>query len=217
MKHVTWLAEDPASSFPPVAEALDEPPGLLAAGGDLSPARLREAYRQGIFPWYSAGEPVLWWSPDPREVLFPDEMHVSRSLRRRLRSGEYQITENQSFAAVVAACATARAAAGTWITPEMQAAYGELHRQGLAHSIEVWRGDELAGGLYGVASGRVFSGESMFSRRDDASKVAMAWLAAHCPERGIALIDCQMPSAHLRSLGSRPLPRRQFLQFLRDI
>jgi leucyl/phenylalanyl-tRNA--protein transferase len=215
MKGITWLApEDPPQRFPSVAEALDDPPGLLAAGGDLSPARLREAYRRGIFPWYSHGEPVLWWSPDPREVLVPAEMHISRSLRRRLERGEYQVTENRDFAAVIAACATARGPAGTWITPEMRAAYVELHRQGVAHSIEVWHGEDLAGGLYGVRCGRVFSGESMFSRRDDASKVALAWLSGHALERGIALIDCQMPSAHLRSLGSRPLPRRQFLEFL---
>ncbi len=217
MKRVTWLAAgDPPTSFPPVDAALDQPPGLLAAGGDLAPERLREAYRRGIFPWYSPGEPLLWWSPDPREVLFPDEMHVSRSLQRTLRRGVYRVTEDQDFAAVIAACSTARGPrTGTWITPEMQAAYLELHRQGVAHSIEVWCADELAGGLYGVASGRVFCGESMFSRRDDASKVALAWLAARCAERGIDLIDCQMPSAHLRSLGRPPpCPRRQFLDFL---
>lgn len=215
MKRVAWLeSADPHCRFPPVAQALEDPPGLLAAGGDLCIARLREAYRCGIFPWYSDGEPLLWWSPDPREVLFPDEMHISRSLRRRLRRGEYQVTENRDFAAVIAACAAARGPAGTWITAQMRAAYLELHRQGMAHSIEVWRGDELAGGLYGVRSGQVFSGESMFSRRDDASKVALAWLSEQARQRGIALIDCQMPSAHLRSLGSRPLPRRQFLEFL---
>jgi len=216
MKHLTWLAPgDPPHRFPPVGEALDDPPGLLAAGGDLSPERLREAYRRGIFPWYSQGEPVLWWSPDPREVLMPAEMHVSRSLQRRLRRGDYRVTENLDFPAVITACATARGPdTGTWITPEMLAAYVELHRQGMAHSIEVWLGDELAGGVYGVRCARVFSGESMFSRRDDASKVALAWLAAHAVERGIAVIDCQMPSAHLRSLGSRPLPRREFLEFL---
>jgi leucyl/phenylalanyl-tRNA--protein transferase len=216
MKRITWLAPgDPPARFPPVGEALDDPPGLLAAGGDLMPERLCEAYRRGIFPWYSPGEPVLWWSPDPREVLLPGEMHVSRSLRRTVRRGTYRVTENQAFAMVIAACATARGpAAGTWITPEMQAAYLELHARGVAHSIEVWWGDELAGGLYGVRSGRVFSGESMFSRRDDASKVALAWLAERCPERGIALIDCQMPSGHLRRLGSRPMPRRQFLELL---
>jgi leucyl/phenylalanyl-tRNA--protein transferase len=217
MKRLTWLApEDPPERFPPVSQALDEPQGLLAAGGDLSPARLQEAYRRGIFPWFSPGEPVLWWSPDPREVLFPAEMHLSRSLRRTLRRGVFRVTEDTAFGEVIAACAAARGARiGTWISPEMQAAYGELHRLGLAHSIEAWVGEELVGGLYGVRSGRVFCGESMFSRRDDASKVALAWLAGQCAGRGIELIDCQMPSAHLRGLGSRPLPRRQFLEFLR--
>jgi leucyl/phenylalanyl-tRNA--protein transferase len=217
MKRLTWLAPtDPPTRFPEVTEALDEPPGLLAAGGDLSPARLREAYARGIFPWYSPGEPVLWWSPDPREVLVPGEMHISRSLQRTLRRGVFRVTEDRDFTAVIAACASARGPeTGTWITPEMQAAYVELHAQGVAHSIEVWCGEELAGGLYGIASGRVFCGESMFSRRDDASKVALAWLAGRCPERGIQLIDCQMPSAHLRRLGSRPLPRGQFLEYLR--
>jgi leucyl/phenylalanyl-tRNA--protein transferase len=216
MKRLTWLApEDPPTRFPPIGEALDDPPGLLAAGGDLTPARLVEAYRRGIFPWYSQGEPVLWWSPDPREVLLPAAIHISRSLQRTLRRGVYRVTENQDFAAVIAACATARGpATGTWITLEMQAAYLELHARGIAQSIEVWSGTELAGGLYGVRSGRVFSGESMFSRRDDASKVALAWLAGHCAQRGITLIDCQMPSAHLRTLGSSPMPRREFLEFL---
>lgn len=216
MKRVAWLeSADSPLHFPPVEDALDDPPGLLAAGGDLSTGRLREAYRRGIFPWYSAGEPVLWWSPDPREVLFPAEFHRSRSLERRLRRGAYKVTLDHDFAAVITGCATARGPdTGTWITPEMRAAYQELHRQGIAHSIEVWAGDELAGGLYGVRCGRVFCGESMFSLRTDASKVALAWLAAHALENGIALIDCQMASAHLRSLGSRPLPRRQFLEFL---
>jgi leucyl/phenylalanyl-tRNA---protein transferase len=216
MKRITWLQPaDPPTRFPPVSEALEDPPGLLAAGGDLAPERLAEAYRRGIFPWYSPGEPVLWWSPDPREVLFPDALHISRSLRRRLRRGEYQVTENRNFGAVIAGCAGAREpATGTWITSEMQAAYLELHRRGMAHSIEIWWQEELVGGLYGVATGRVFSGESMFSHRDDVSKVALVWLAQRCAERGIALIDCQMPSAHLRRLGSRPLPRAKFLEFL---
>lgn len=218
MKRLTWLApDDPVERFPPVSQALDDPQGLLAAGGDLSPERLRAAYRRGIFPWFSPGEPVLWWSPDPREVLVPAEMHVSRSLQRTMRRGLFRVTEDVAFGEVIAACAAARGErTGTWISPEMQAAYRELHRLGLAHSIEAWVGDELAGGLYGVRQGRVFCGESMFSRRDDASKVALAWLVARCPARGIDLIDCQMPSAHLRRLGSRPLPRRQFLEFLRD-
>lgn len=218
MKQITWLhPDDPPTRFPPVSMALDEPPGLLAAGGDLSPERLIEAYRRGIFPWFSAGEPVLWWSPDPREVLFPGEFHVSRSLARFIRRGVLSVTENRNFPAVIAACAAARGPeAGTWITAEMQSAYCELHRLGVAHSIEVWQGEELAGGLYGLRSGRVFCGESMFSRTDNASKVALAWLIARFPARGIALLDCQMPSPHLRSLGSRPIPRPEFLRYLTD-
>jgi leucyl/phenylalanyl-tRNA---protein transferase len=216
MTRIAWLKPtDPPAVFPSVSEALREPPGLLAAGGDLSPQRLEAAYARGIFPWYSEGEPVLWWSPDPREVLFPAEFHRSRSLARSGRRSGFRVSENSAFAAVVGACAEARrAGGGTWITDEMRTAYIGLHRAGLAHSVETWMGDELVGGLYGVRSGRVFSGESMFSRRDDASKAALAWLVERCPERGIELIDCQMPSAHLRSLGSRPIPRAQFLEFL---
>lgn len=217
MRRITWLnPEDPPDWFPPASQALDEPPGLLAAGGDLSPERLVAAYAQGIFPWYSAGEPVLWWSPDPREVLLPAEFHVSRSLRRCLNQGLFTVTENRDFPAVIAACGERGPDAGTWITPQMRSAYLELHRRGTASSIEVWWQDELAGGLYGVRSGPVFCGESMFSRRDNASKVALHWLTRRCPELGIQLIDCQMPTAHLRSLGSRPMPRDEFLARLRD-
>lgn len=219
MKRLTWLQPgDPPDAFPPVARALDDPPGLLAGGGDLSPARLVAAYSRGIFPWFSDGEPVLWWSPDPREVLFPAEIHVSRSLRKVIARGEFQVTENRDFAAVIEGCATARGEnTGTWITAGMRDAYRELNRLGVASSIEVWWQGELAGGLYGVRSGAVFCGESMFSHRDNASKVALAWLAAQCPARGITLIDCQMPSAHLRSLGSRPLPRAEFLRYLAPV
>lgn len=216
MKRIRWLAAgDAPADFPDVSEALDEPAGLLAGGGDLSPERLVEAYRRGIFPWYSQGQPVLWWSPDPREVLFPNEFHVSRSLQRQLRRAPFRITDNLAFEQVVGACAEPRdEIGGTWITPEMQSAYGRLHRLGVAHSIEIWSGDALVGGLYGVRAGAVFCGESMFSRESNASKAALAWLARVAPERGIGLIDCQMPSAHLRSLGSRPLPRAQFLEWL---
>lgn len=221
MKRITWLSPDaPADAFPPVDTALDDPPGLLAGGGDLSVARLRAAYARGIFPWFLEGQPVLWWSPDPREVLFPGEFHRSRSLARRLRRGDLQITENRAFDAVVAGCAAARgmergAGGGTWITTAMAQAYARLHACGDAHSIEVWQQGELVGGLYGVRSGPVFCGESMFSRVSDASKAALAWLCAAAPGRGITLIDCQMASSHLRSLGSRALPRAQFLGHLR--
>jgi leucyl/phenylalanyl-tRNA--protein transferase len=216
MKRITWLQPgDPPTAFPPVSRALEEPAGLLAAGGDLSPERLIAAYRRGIFPWYSPGEPVMWWAPDPREVLVPGELHVSRSLRRVLARGSFTVTENRDFTAVIDGCAASRGAGrGTWITDEMRSAYCQLHALGVASSIEVWSGTELAGGLYGVRSGRVFSGESMFSRQDNASKVALAWLAQQCPSRGIALIDCQMPSAHLRSMGSRAMPRAEFLRYL---
>jgi leucyl/phenylalanyl-tRNA---protein transferase len=216
MKRIRWLAAgDAPADFPDVSEALDDPAGLLAGGGDLSSERLIAAYQRGIFPWYSPGQPVLWWSPDPREVLFPNEFHISRSLQRQLRRSPFRITEDLAFEQVVSACARPRdEIGGTWITPEMQSAYRELHRLGVAHSIEVWSGDLLAGGLYGVRTGAVFCGESMFSQQSNASKAALAWLARVAPERGIRLIDCQMPSAHLRSLGSRPLPRAQFLEWL---
>jgi leucyl/phenylalanyl-tRNA--protein transferase len=218
MKRITWLSpQEPPDHFPPVTQALDDPDGLLAGGGDLSPERLVAAYRRGIFPWFSQGQPVLWWSPDPREVLFPGEFRISRSLARTLRSGRLTTTHDQAFEAVIDACAAPRPGAhGTWITPGMRDAYVELHRRGLAHSIETWEAGALVGGLYGVATGRIFCGESMFSRADDASKVALAALVAAAPQRGFELIDCQMPSAHLRSLGSRPLPRARFLSYLPD-
>jgi leucyl/phenylalanyl-tRNA---protein transferase len=220
MKRIHWISADAGpDQFPDANLALEDPPGLLAGGGDLSTARLLAAYRRGIFPWYLPGQPVLWWSPDPREVLFPAQFHASRSLQRRIRRGDFQVTMDRDFEAVIDACAAPRNGQadpepGTWITPEMREAYVGLARSGQAHSIEVWQGRTLAGGLYGVQCGRVFSGESMFSRLADASKVALAHLVAACPARGIEVIDCQMPSAHLRSLGSRPLPRREFLALL---
>jgi leucyl/phenylalanyl-tRNA--protein transferase len=211
-KTVTWLTPDGDREwFPPLEQALDEPEGLLAAGGDLSPARLIAAYRRGIFPWYSAGQPVLWWSPDPREVLVPGEFKCSRSLAKTLRNRGFEVTFDRDFAAVVAACAQRREhSAGTWITPEMRAAYCELHARGRAHSVEVRLNGELAGGLYGVLLGRVFFGESMFSHERDASKVALAWLSRRAVVAGLQLIDCQLPTPHLRSLGSKPMPRREF-------
>ena len=213
---IHWLsASDAPEAFPPVERALADPPGLLAAGGDLAPARLLAAYRNGIFPWYSPGQPVLWWSPDPREVLPVEALHVSRSLARTLRRAHFDVSIDTDFAAVIDACAAPRARSpGTWITPEMRTAYLRLHALGAAHSVEVRRGTELVGGVYGVAMGRAFSGESMFSRATDASKIALVALAEWCRGRGHALIDCQLPSAHLRSLGSRPMPRAEFLAYL---
>jgi leucyl/phenylalanyl-tRNA--protein transferase len=218
MKRITWLSpSDRPDWFPPVEQSLDEPAGLLAAGGDLSPARLLAAYHRGIFPWYSPGQPVLWWSPDPRAVLFPEEFHCSRSLAKTLRNAGFECAVNRDFRAVIAACAAPRPrSGGTWITPEMQSAYCELHRLGYAHSIGIYREGQLAGGLYGVRLGGVFFAESMFSAERDASKVALAHLARACPANGVALIDCQLPSPHLASLGSRPIPRTQFQKILRE-
>ena len=218
MKTVTWLSpQDAPEWFPPLEQALDEPAGLLAAGGDLSPARLLAAYQRGIFPWYSPGQPVLWWSPDPRAVLFPDEFICSRSLAKTIRNAGFEVAVNRDFAATIDACAAPRAhAPGTWITTEMRNAYLRLHRLGYAHSVEAWRAGKLAGGLYGVRLGGVFFGESMFSRERDASKVALAHLVCLCLKDGIAVIDCQLPSPHLASLGSRNLPRGQFQALLRE-
>jgi leucyl/phenylalanyl-tRNA--protein transferase len=213
---ITWLSpDDPPDRFPPHHAALSDPPGLLAAGGDLRLERLIAAYRRGIFPWYSPGQPVLWWSPDPREVILPGEFHCSRSLRRAQRLRGFEWCEDRDFPAVVAACAAPRARSpGTWITAEMQAAYCALYRHGLAHSYEIWRANRLVGGVYGVRLGRVYFGESMFSKEPDASKAALSGLVEHSARLGIELIDCQLPSAHLRSLGSRAMPRAQFLRYL---
>jgi leucyl/phenylalanyl-tRNA--protein transferase len=197
----------PPRAFPDVDAALIEPNGLLALGGDLSVPRLLYAYAHGIFPWYSDDQPILWWSPDPRMVLEPDGLKISRSLRKRIRKAEYQVTSNRCFEQVVQACAAPRGALnGTWILPEMLEAYVELHELGHAHSIECWFDGELVGGLYGVAIGQVFFGESMFSKRVDASKVALE----HLCRSGYQLIDCQLPSDHLTSLGASPIPRKQF-------
>jgi leucyl/phenylalanyl-tRNA--protein transferase len=210
-KTITWLAPGDRERFPPLDHALDDPEGLLAAGGDLAPARLLAAYRRGIFPWYSAGQPVLWWSPNPREVLVPAEFKCSRSLAKSMRNRGFEIAFDRDFAAVVGACAARREnSTGTWITPEMHAAYAELHARGHAHSVEVRRGGDLVGGLYGVLMGSVFFGESMFSRESDASKAALARLVERGLVAGLTLIDCQLPTPHLRSLGSKPMNRREF-------
>ncbi|XKE44259.1 leucyl/phenylalanyl-tRNA--protein transferase [Halomonas organivorans] len=209
-----WLPEHPVR-FPPVSTALDEPGGLLAAGGNLSPAWLLTAYRHGIFPWYGEGQPILWWSPDPRMVLFPGEIRVRRSLAKRLRNGGFRVVADSAFDAVVAACAAPRhGQPGTWITDEMREAYGRLHALGAAHSVEVWKAGELVGGLYGVALGPVFFGESMFSRVADASKVALVALARAMASEGGRLIDCQMHTAHLASLGARDIARAEFIGYL---
>jgi leucyl/phenylalanyl-tRNA--protein transferase len=201
--------------FPDPALAETEPDGLLAVGGDLSPQRLANAYRQGIFPWYSEGQPILWWSPDPRMVLFPERLHVSRSLRKVLRRGLFEVTFDRDFDAVIHACAAPRKTGdGTWITPQMMTAYRRLHEQGLAHSVEAWHQGELVGGLYGVTLGRLFFGESMFSAMRDASKVAFVHLVRSLQAAGCPLIDCQVHTTHLESLGAELIPRARFLRLL---
>jgi len=211
---LTWLKRDDLS-FPPLETALREPNGLLAAGGDLRPERLLAAYRHGCFPWYQEGQPLLWWSPDPRTVLFPDELHVSRSLRKRMRNGDYRVTFDKAFAEVIQGCAGPRSYAdGTWITTPMQDAYVRLHDMGVAHSVEVWQQGQLVGGLYGLAMGELFLVESMFSRATDASKVGFVTLVERLREWGFALIDCQMPTRHLESFGARSIPRAAFAEAL---
>ncbi|KXO82375.1 leucyl/phenylalanyl-tRNA--protein transferase [Stutzerimonas stutzeri] len=211
---LTWLKRDDLS-FPPLETALREPNGLLAAGGDLRPERLLAAYRHGCFPWYQEGQPLLWWSPDPRTMLFPDELHVSRSLRKRMRNGDYRVTFDTAFAEVIQGCAGPRSYAdGTWITTPMQDAYVRLHEMGVAHSVEVWQQGQLVGGLYGLAMGELFFGESMFSRATDASKVGFVTLVERLREWGFALIDCQMPTRHLESFGARSIPRAAFAEAL---
>lgn len=210
-----WLDPTDDTAFPPLEHALRRPNGLLAVGGNLSPRRLIAAYRGGIFPWYEEGQPILWWSPDPRSVLFPERLKVSRSLRKSLNRRAFEVTLDAAFDAVVTGCAAPRAdAAGTWITPDMQSAYQRLHRLGWAHSAETWVDDELVGGLYGVALGCVFFGESMFTRRTDASKVAFVHLVRKLTSWGFAVIDCQMHSEHLASLGAECIPRPEFIELL---
>ncbi len=205
-------------SFPPVTQALRSPNGLLAAGGDLSTARLLEAYRHGIFPWFSEGEPILWWSPDPRMVLIPGEFKISHSLRKTLRNGRHEVRMDSAFEQVMRACAAPReGASGTWILEEMIAAYCELHRIGYAHSVETWMDGELVGGLYGIALGKMFYGESMFSRKTDASKIALAHLCAQLERWDFGMIDCQMNTPHLASLGAREIPRSEFVARLQEL
>ncbi len=211
---LTWL-RDRDIEFPPIESALDDPNGLLAAGGDLRPERLLEAYRHGIFPWYEEGQPILWWSPDPRAVLIPSQIHISKSLRKTLRQGMFKVTIDTAFSDVIQECAKLTAdRRGTWITNEMINAYLKLHRMGIAHSFEVWFQDQLVGGLYGLNMGNLFFGESMFSRVPDASKVAFVYLAKQLEKWGFKLIDCQVPNPHLASLGACKIPRAQFKEYL---
>jgi leucyl/phenylalanyl-tRNA--protein transferase len=204
---LTWL--EAGDGFPPVEKALKEPNGLLAAGGDLSPLRLLEAYRRGIFPWYSGDEPLLWWSPDPRMVLYCDELKVSRSLGKNLRNKGFEVRIDSAFRQVLKGCASREQ---TWLGREMQAAYLALHQAGHAHCVETWLEGDLVGGLYGVAIGRMFYGESMFSRATDASKVALVHLVSILKERDFPLIDCQVHTPLLASLGAREIPRASFLR-----
>ena len=198
--------------FPPVESAFREPDGLLAAGGDLSPERLLDAYRHGIFPWYSHGQPILWWSPDPRTVFATDRVHVSTRLKRWLRHCDWTIAADRNFAGVMRACAAPRATqTGTWITSEMYSAYCWLHSLGHAHSVEVYDGNTLAGGIYGVAIGRMFFGESMFSAETNGSKVALIALCRVLREWGFTLLDAQVASEHLATLGAIQMPRSEFV------
>ncbi|MBU1692161.1 MAG: leucyl/phenylalanyl-tRNA--protein transferase [Gammaproteobacteria bacterium] len=213
---IPWIDND--APFPPLSSALREPNGLLAAGGDLSPQRLIEAYSRGIFPWFNPGEPILWWSPDPRMVLFPGELKISRSLRKTLKNKTCEIRFDTAFRQVMQACAAPRDGhSGTWITPAMIEAYTELHRQGLAHSVETWMDGKLVGGLYGISLGRMFYGESMFSLATDASKIAFVHLVRQLDSWGYGMIDCQMKTAHLASLGAREIPRAEFSQKLTEL
>src|SRR5438105_8226619 len=210
---IPWL--DAKVPFPPVSRALRDPNGLLAAGGELTVERLLEAYRHGIFPWYGEGQPVLWWSPDPRMVLYTEEFRLSRSLAKTVRRRVFDVRFDTAFERVIRACAAPRSASeGTWITPEMIEAYCLLHRAGYAHSVEAWRDGELMGGLYGVAVGKMFFGESMFARATDASKTALVHLVSVLRKHGYPLIDCQQETAHLASFGARPIARETFARCL---
>ena len=212
---IPYLSPDPESPFPPVEQALEYPEGLLAAGGDLSPARLVNAYRHGIFPWYSEGQPILWWSPAPRCVLYPQSVHVSRRLRRHYNQGGFSLTADRAFEEVIEACAAPRPGQDeTWITGDMLEAYIRLHRLGIAHSVETWVDGELAGGIYGLALGRVFFGESMFSGQQDASKVALVALCRQLQLWDFTVLDCQVSNPHLLSMGAVEVSRETFQDLL---
>ena len=213
---IPWLTRE--APFPALNTALKAPNGLLAVGGDLSPRRLLEAYRLGIFPWFNEDDPILWWSPDPRMVLFTGELKISRSLRKALKNTDYEIRTDSAFHQVINACAAPRNGhPGTWIHEDMLLAYNTLHEMGLAHSVEVWMNGELMGGLYGVSLGRMFFGESMFSRVSNASKIALVHLVRQLEHWGFSMIDCQMKTAHLASLGAREISRNEFSEKLKEL
>ena len=217
MIRLKWLDDDPSSPFPAVRFALRDPNGLLAAGGDLSAGRLLNAYRHGIFPWFNPNEPILWWSPDPRFVLFPEKLKISRSLRKTLKKAQFETRIDSCFADVVSACAMQRAnQQGTWISDEMKQAYNQLHALGYAHSFESWYEGKLVGGLYGVAIGQVFCGESMFSLMADASKVALVHLVDYLKQHGFKLIDSQVYTSHLESLGAEMISRDDYIMQLQQ-
>lgn len=208
---IPWL--EPGDPFPPTSKALKQPNGLLAAGADLTPGRLIEAYSQGVFPWFNADEPVLWWSPDPRMVLFPAELKVNRSLKKVIRNRKYEVRLDAAFTRVMHGCAQPREGqSGTWISPLMIEAYTQLHKMGVAHSAETWIDGKLVGGLYGLALGRMFYGESMYTEVTDASKIAFVHLVWQLKRWGFGLIDCQMKTSHLSTFGAREIPRHDFMR-----
>jgi len=213
---IVWLSpSDAPEAFPNVADALTDPDGLLAAGGDLDPERILFAYRKGIFPWYDDGQPILWWSPDPRCILRPADLHLSRRLRRQIRSSSAELRFNQAFSDVIRACAGERKSQqGTWITGDMMAAFEQLHGEGWAHSVEIWENAQLVGGIYGLCIGRVFFGESMYSAIPNASKMALLGLTWHMQAEGLELLDCQVVSQHLMTLGASTIPRAEFTKIL---
>ena len=217
MSQIYWI--DPQSetlSFPHADKALRDPNGLLAMGGDLRPQRVLSAYHQGIFPWYSDGQPILWWSPDPRCVLYPERLRLGRSLRKAMRTHPYRITTDKAFREVIHACAAPRPGQdGTWITTELLEAFCRLHKMGFAHSFEAWNKQQLVGGIYGLAIGRIFIGESMFHRAPNASKIALVSLVNHLHQRGFIILDCQISSAHLCALGAEEIPRSAYLALLK--
>lgn len=214
MIHIPWLTAD-TLTFPPVDSALKHPNGLLAAGGDLSSQRLIAAYQQGIFPWYETGQPILWWCPDPRTVLFPEELKISRSLSKTLRQKRFTITFDRAFEQVIRCCAAPRKnAQGTWITEAIITAFCRLHHEGFAHSVEAWQDKQLVGGLYGISMGKIFFGESMFARQTDASKIAFIHLVRHLQTSHCPMIDCQVANPHLTSLGAREISLTQFRETL---